>query len=287
MGGVLRHTAGIEEFAFVPQQILHAAQEGQIQGNGTGEHLPPGQTQTAAEACADAVAHLAAVLQLDRAETLAAADEFFHALAVFLREHIRVVRAALIHVDVRAAHQADQQGAFHLVVDEYPGQETEDQILQEDEAQFLIRDRHQPREVPRPAGHNAEPLPAVLGLENRHGVDELVLKEREGLLAPDDLGGEQRQDVGEEILFQKRLPFIRKTPEAAQFHPIAGRQLVHQRVEDLVPPGQQGAGALQHGGDLLVAGHAQFVVGDATVQRVHQHPHPDHVELVQVALEDG
>lgn len=74
--------------------------------------------------------------------------------------------------------------------------------------------------------------------------------------------------------------------EAAQLHPLP-RQLLQKALADVVPLSQHGPGLFQHGVDLLLAGHARLIIGHAHVQGVHQGAHPDHVKLVQIALEDG
>ena len=88
------------------------------------------------------------------------------------------------------------------------------------------------------------------------------------------------------MLFQKGLGLIRQGVKAAQLHPLL-RQLGQQALADPVALGQQAAGLIQHGGGLLGAGHAGFIVRHPQLERVHEHTHPDHIELVQVALENG
>ena len=74
--------------------------------------------------------------------------------------------------------------------------------------------------------------------------------------------------------------------EPAQFHPLAG-QLPQQLLAHPVPVSQVFPGFVQHGGGLLGAGLPGLVVHAFQMQGVHEHTHPNHIELVQIALEDG
>ncbi len=188
-------------------------------------------------------------------------------------------------MDVGAAHQADEDRPLHLVVGENFGQKSGDQLLHQHKALAVAGEGNQPAEHPLAAGDDAHALAAALGAQDGHGVNGLVAQEGEGLLAADDLGGEQGQDVGGKILLQKGLLLVGQAPEGAQLHPLA-RQLGHEGAADPVPLGQQGAGPVQNGGGLLGAGEARLVVHGGEVEGVHKHPHPDHIKLVQIALEN-
>ena len=166
------------------------------------------------------------------------------------------------------------------------GQKPGDQFLHQHKALAVAGEGDQPAEHPVAAGDDAHSLAAALGAQDGHGVDGLVAQEGEGLLAADDLGGEQGQDVGGKILLQKGQLLVRQGGEGAQLHPLV-RQLGHEDPADPVPLGQQVPGPVQHGGGLLGAGESRLVVHGGEVEGVHKHPHPDHIELVQVALEDG
>ena len=286
VGGILGHPAGVEQLRPVPEQIPHRAEEGEIQRRAAGKQVLFGQPQAGAQPVPDGVGQLAPVVQLHRLKPLPAAYELFHALAVLLRRDVVGLAGGVVHVDVRAAHQADEHRALYLIMDKELGEEAGDQLLHQDKPPGFPRQGHQPPENALAAGDDAHALPAVFGFEHGHGVDLLVAQEGEGLLAPDDLGGEQGQHAGGEILLQEGLGFVRQGVKAAQLYPLGG-QLPQQALADPVPVRQQLAGFVQHGGGLLAGGHPGLIVRHPHVEGVQQHPHPDHVELVQIALEDG
>ena len=282
VGGTLRHPAGIEQLALVPEHIPEEAGEGEIQRRFAGEQEPFGEAKMPAEACPHVVCQPALVFQTDGAEALPAADQLLHAFPVLLRQHI--VCAAVVHVDIGAAEETDQHGTVHLVMDKQFGQEVEDQILRQHKPEPLPRQGHQAAEGALAAGDNAHPLPAVFRGQLGNGVDALIFQEGEGLFPSDDLGGQQGQDAGSEVFFQEGLGFVRQAPHPAQFHAIAG-QFSHQFLIHPVLLRQQGPRTFQDGGDLLLAGHAGLVVH--SLGGVQQEPYADHVKFVQIALKDG
>ena len=160
-----------------------------------------GQPQAGAQAVPHGVGELALVVQLHGLEALAAADHLFHAPAVFLRQHAAHLRRGVVHVYVRAAHQTDEHRALHLVVGENLGEEAGDELLHQHEPPAVPGQGDQAAQNPLAAGDDAHALAAVFGLEDGHGVDLLVAQE--GLLTPDDLGGEQGQHIGGKVFFQK------------------------------------------------------------------------------------
>ena len=208
VGGVLGHPAGIEQLCLIPEHIPQRTHKGEIQGGAAGKQVLFGQPQAGAQAVPHGVGELALVVQPHGLEALAAADHLLHALAVFLRQHPAHLRRGVVHVDVGAAHQPDKHGALHLIMGENLGEESGDQLLHQHKPPALAGEGDQAAQDALAAGDDAHALAAALGLQDGHGVNLLVAQEGEGLLAPDDLGGEQGQHVGGKVFFQKGLGLI-------------------------------------------------------------------------------
>ena len=109
------------------------------------------------------------VAELVKRTGLPAAYELFHALAVLLRRDVVGLAGGVVHVDVRAAHQADEHRALYLIMDK----ELEDTMV--DLKLELLKAKTQNEEL---AKSNEQLRQQVEKLQKQLGRKEISLLKR-------------------------------------------------------------------------------------------------------------
>ena len=228
------------------------------------------------------------IFHTDGGELTALLDHLFHMLAV-----AQLLVIALIRIDIRVPGHPDQGLADNVITVKYTGQEMQDQLLGQHIIPAGTGDLDQPPEHPVIAGNDTDPCLyilclGILGAENRHRTDLIILDEGERLLLRHDDGRKQRHDLLFEVGLQiSSLPFI-------QFGEIDQMDILllhpsHKIGVGHILPFAQLLHPFPDGLQLLLHGHSGLVLPGPVLQQhlIMDRPHTDHEEFIQIGLVDG
>ena len=278
IGGVFRLVGWIVELRHAAQVVGVAERE----RAGTQEGLLLAQVEHLLQQLLQ-VAGLALHLQADRRQVVALAQELDHVLAEVRRV---LVKLLLVVADVRVARDGDDGLLLDGVDLEDLAKVRQQHALRADKARLAAGQEQDGRHRVRHA-HDAQER-AVAVAQERGGVQGLVLQVRKGMVAVDDLRGEQGADLLLVIGLDVRLVLALQLLIGDVPH-VVEAQLRHDLGKDRVAQADERAHGLVDHVQLLGGGFAALVV--LRVRRhdgeVEQAPHADHEELVQVAGEDG